>query len=372
MTRTPDKPGLKTTPQTGSGLAPAQPTLRMLLRLAGWGFCAALALGVTVTISQTERGAERIRQAVAGLYEPAADPQKPTARIAETTPDLQAEARRLAQRLETQIQVLAADRDRLASRVAMLERNFDDITGSVKQIATTRITPAVKDGKEAAKEPAREPSAPAGQEAGKEAGKEASKDAEPPPTPAPVATMPAPLPANDNTPARPAPPPPSVAESPSPAPAAPPVRLSALPAIKGTGKETGPAPPDQRSHDQGKDGRKDVVIRQPLPEPAAAAGEPSEALPARLDFGIDLGGASTIEGLRALWASTKAAHAPLLDNLQPAAILRPTGKNGAPQLRLMAGPFADAGAAAAVCRAFAPGRGACRPFAFDGQKLPLR
>lgn len=364
MPGTSDKPKLKTSPTpVGIGAASAQPTLRMLLRLAGWGFCAALALGVTVTLSQTDRGAERIQQAVASLYSPAGGQTKPTAeavaKMAEPAPDPQAENRRLARQMELEIQRLAADRDRLASRVAMLERNFDDITGSVKQIATARITPAPP-STEAAK--SREPS------------KQDVKEA------AAVAAS-SPRPANDNAPTRPSPPPPSVADAAAPAVAAPPpVRLSALPQIKGTAKDVA-APQNRDDHkserknesknesrNEPKSEHQAVVVREPLPKPAVTA--PS-TLPAKLDFGIDLGGASTIEGLRALWASTRVAHAPLLDALQPAAILRPTGKNGAPQLRLMAGPFADAGAAAAVCRAFAPGRGMCRPFAFDGQKLPL-
>jgi hypothetical protein len=105
-------------------------------------------------------------------------------------------------------------------------------------------------------------------------------------------------------------------------------------------------------------------------EPAAAAAQETRA-PSRLDYGIDLGGASTIDALRALWAATRTEQTPLLDRLEPAVVLRPTGKGGAPQLRLMAGPFADAAAAAALCKNFAAGRSICRPFAFDGNKLPL-
>src|SRR5690606_689843 len=67
-------------------------------------------------------------------------------------------------------------------------------------------------------------------------------------------------------------------------------------------------------------------------EPAAAAAQETRA-PSRLDYGIDLGGASTIDALRALWAATRTEQTPLLDRLEPAVVLRPTGKGGAPQLR---------------------------------------
>lgn len=353
----------RTTPPTTNRAAPVtaatSPTFRSLLRLAGWGFCTALALGVTVTLTQTERGAERVQQAVASLYTPekpeTARVPVPAVTVAERTFNAEQETTRLASQLRT----LSADRDRLAARVAVLERNFDDITGSVKQIATSRITappaksevksePAtqaelprlepIKDQHEPAKTAAAAPSSPP---------PSTTPGASPPSIspPAVMAAAPSPGPANDNQ--RPATPPgPRVVETRPALQQAPPVvRLVPVP-----------------------DKAKEAASHNAESEARLATG----SIPAKPEFAIDLGGASTVDALRALWDSIKAAHAPLLDKLQPSAILRPSGRNGAPQLRLMAGPFTEASTAAAVCRAFAHGRGTCRPFAFDGQKLPLR
>lgn len=362
----------RTNPPPSNRAAPVKtatsPTFRSLLRLTGWGFCAALALGVTAILVQTERGAERVQQAVASLYaaekpETARVPTPPVT-VAEKTFDAEQETSRLASQLRT----LSADRDRLAARVAMLERNFDDITGSVKQIATSRITPPTPARIDASKlegfkPEAAKPDAPAEAKPAPKAelprlepikdqhemakSASAASTTSPPSISAPavIAAAPPPRPANDNQ--RPTTQPsPRIAEPAPPPQAAPPVvRLA-------------PSP----------DKTKEAAGHTAQSEAQLATG----SIPAKPEFAIDLGGASTVEALRALWDSTKAAHAPLLDKLQPAAILRPTGRNGTPQLRLMAGPFTEASTAAAVCRAFAQGRGTCRPFAYDGQKLPLR
>ena len=351
------------------------PTVRSLLRLAGWGFCAALALGITATLVQTERGAERVQQAVASLYAPekpeTARVPVPAVTVAEKTFDAEQETSRLASQLRT----LSADRDRLAARVAMLERNFDDITGSVKQIATSRITPPAPAKVEAPKPEAAKPDAHGESKPETKAElprlepikdqHETAKASAPPSISAPavIAAAPPPRPANDNQ--RSAHPSPRIAEAaPAAQPAPPVVRLVPVPdkTRDDAAKEAAAKNPVTREV------AKDTASRHTDTDPQLTTG----SIPAKPEFAIDLGGASTVEALRALWDSTKTAHAPLLDKLQPAAILRPTGRNGTPQLRLMAGPFTEASTAAAVCRAFAQGRGTCRPFAYDGQKLPLR
>ncbi len=45
---------------------------------------------------------------------------------------------------ETQVRALITDRDRLAARLASLERNLDDMTGSIKQQVTQKPPPAAK------------------------------------------------------------------------------------------------------------------------------------------------------------------------------------------------------------------------------------
>ncbi|MGN6463008.1 MAG: hypothetical protein ACTHLY_17640 [Pseudolabrys sp.] len=379
----------RTKDRTATTPAGAPPTLRSLLRLAGWGFCAALALGVTMTLTQTDRGAERLQQAVANLYTPekpeTARVPTPPVTVAQKTFDAEQETTRLA----GQLQSLTADRDRLAARVATLERSFDDITGSVKQITTSRITapppapvkaetPKSETAKPEAKveptpkaepaakaelprlEPIKDQHEPAKAASAIVPSSPASTAAAPqPPTisaPAVVAAAPPPRAANDNQRPTTPPSPPRIADSaPAVQPSLPAVRLVPL-----TDKAKDTASRDAADKDS-------QLATGSIPANSAA----KNTLPAKPEYAIDLGGAPTVDALRALWLSTKAAHAPLLDKLEPAAILRPTGRNGAPQLRLMAGPFNEASTAAAVCRAFAQGRGSCRPFAYDGQKLPL-
>ncbi len=352
---------------------PAKPTPFALLRLAAWGFSAALAIGIAVSVSQTDRGMERLQMAF-GTAEPK---PSPVDQLAEQTRVTEMETRRLY----GQMQALAADRDRLAQRLATLERNFDDVTGSAKSVPTARITQPTK---------VADPNLPPIISA-----------------PTTIAAIPNPsMPANDNVkPGQPTPPPTRAAEAPKVETAKTELKTAE---VKTDAKADSKLPPkfadriDTRNADATVTG---AVRNVPLPiartteapQPAAPATAPAQAAepkqqvaskgapaePAKettisepfgknTEFGIDLGGAKSVEGLKGIWLTTKAAHAPLLDNLTPSAVLRPTGKNGAPELRLMAGPFPNAGAAAAICQSFASSRGNCRPFAFDGQKVPLR
>jgi hypothetical protein len=332
-----------------------RPGLVTLLRLGGWGFGMALALGLTVAVARTDRGIERIEQVFAGLQKPVR-PAVPT-QVVQTPPDPTTEARRLA----AQIEALKADREKLLVRMTALEQNLDDVTGSVKQtvqrIVAARETsddnddgpavPVANDSRES--EPLRLTGT---SESGSP--RAAVRELIPLPRTAPMPSTPAVASGGGALPV------PLVMHPTVVAATTVGVPASLSPAV-----QTGAAP--------------DEVAHRPVTRPANAASlarletaktAPHET-PPRLAYGIDLGGAGTIDALRALWAATKAEHAPQLDSLQPAVVLRPTGKGGAPQLRLMAGPFADAGAAAALCKTFVAGRGTCRPFAFDGQKLPL-
>ncbi len=103
----------------------------------------------------------------------------------------------------------------------------------------------------------------------------------------------------------------------------------------------------------------------------AAPGPVIEVAAPRTAFGVDLGAAGSIEGLRALWHRMTAAHKPLLADLRPVIAVRerrgPTGV----QLRLVAGPLDDAAAAARICAAIAAARHACTTTTFEGQRLAL-
>jgi hypothetical protein len=194
--------------------------------------------------------------------------------------DAELEARRLSEA----VRVLATDRDRLLTRVAVLERSLDDVTGSI-------------------------PSNPAPAAA---------------PRPAPM------LPQIPPQVAAPAAAPPVAAVAPAPAPG----RVM-------TGPETAP-------------------------------GGPAQSVATKTDFGIDIGGNASLDGLRVLWTNLKAAQPAMLEGLRPVIAIREGGKPGMFELRLVAGPLANAGAAARLCAALAAAGQTCQTTVFDGQRLALQ
>jgi hypothetical protein len=103
----------------------------------------------------------------------------------------------------------------------------------------------------------------------------------------------------------------------------------------------------------------------------SAAGAVSEDPPAaRTEFGVDLGRANSLEGLRQLWTASKGKHGGALDGLRPVVAVREIARPGGVELRLVVGPLPNASAAARLCAAL-PGV-ACHPTVYDGQRLALR
>jgi hypothetical protein len=123
------------------------------------------------------------------------------------------------------------------------------------------------------------------------------------------------------------------------------------------------------------------ISRQKPAETPAATADPtvdepvapplSGSIATRTEFAVDLGGEASIDGLRTLWASMRGTHAPL-QALRPLVSVRDGTQPGTVELRLVAGPFANAAAAARVCAALAAKRVACATTVFDGQRLGLR
>jgi hypothetical protein len=105
-----------------------------------------------------------------------------------------------------------------------------------------------------------------------------------------------------------------------------------------------------------------------------ATGHPTatESVATKTEFGIDLGGHGSIEGLKAMWASLKTSQAAMLEGLRPVIAIREGGRPGSVELRLIAGPLANASIAARLCAALAAAGQACQPAVFDGQKLALQ
>lgn len=108
--------------------------LRSLWRLTAWGGAAVLALAAAVFASQTESGSQRL-----AAFAAADLPARPVVTV--KIPPRREQEWEVA-RLEAQLRTLTSDRDRLAERVASLEHNIEDITGSLKRQSAQTIQPA--------------------------------------------------------------------------------------------------------------------------------------------------------------------------------------------------------------------------------------
>ena len=107
-----------------------------------------------------------------------------------------------------------------------------------------------------------------------------------------------------------------------------------------------------------------VPLPPAAPVPAAPTG--------KAEFGLDLGGANTLEGLRKLWAAAQVRHGSLLDGLRPVVHVRERPRPAAVEMRLVAGPIPNAATAARMCATLAAAGAICQPAAFDGQRLAGR
>ena len=120
-----------------------------------------------------------------------------------------------------------------------------------------------------------------------------------------------------------------------------------------------------------------TVTSGPMPEIVAASVDAeAEAIAPKLqrtEFGVDVGGANSVGGLRALWRGLlkSKSNAPL-SALRPIIVVKEgTGGLGM-QLRLVAGPLRDAAAAAKICATLVESQRACETTVFDGQRLSLQ
>jgi hypothetical protein len=107
--------------------------LRALLRLATWGCVAATALMLAVLSSSIGTKHQAFAPSTAA-------PQIPAATVQLTT--RQSEPDKVTRQLSEAVSGLAADRDRLVTRIASLERSLEDVTGSIKQQAASSPAPA--------------------------------------------------------------------------------------------------------------------------------------------------------------------------------------------------------------------------------------
>lgn len=347
-----------------SGLLAEEGTFdrHIMWRLGSWGAAAVGAVVIAVMANQAQLGWRRDQVASADLA-------RQSDRLQVLTKESQLEARRLASAIET----LNTDRDRLYSRVTVLEQGLDSVTGAIaKQSATSPQAAASKpqDTPVAAAQPSTpapdvapvastaaslvdKPRAIAGKEP-KDNSKEAAKDQPgPPPQTAAAASL--------------------VPQSPA--------TTSALPILPLVPSKSIMAPPDPAASKLIQpDAAEQKPDAAPAPtEVAAAPAKPPEATEAespaiavqQTRFAIDLGSANSVDGLRALWRGLSKSH-PEVAALRPIIMIK-EGNNGlGMQLRLGAGPLINAAAAAKLCAGLAENDRHCETTVFDGQRLSMR
>jgi hypothetical protein len=118
-----------------------------------------------------------------------------------------------------------------------------------------------------------------------------------------------------------------------------------------------------------------IAMAPPADEPEPDASQ--AALPGlavqRTEFGVDVGGANSIVGLRALWRGLlKSRSNPALTTLRPIIVIRESSGGLGMQLRLVAGPLDDAAAAAKICAGLIENERPCETTVFDGQRLAMK
>jgi len=352
---------------------------RMLWRLGTWGVGAVGAVVVAVMANQAQLGWRRDQLASADLA-------RQSDQIQVLTKQSQLEARRLASAIET----LNTDRDRLYSRVTVLEQGLDSVTGAIaKQSATSQPTPGAKPQDVAAAQPAPpapevapvastaaslvdKPRATAGKESKDSLSKDvASKDASNKDSPKEAA--------KDQSS-----PPPQTASAASLVPQSP-ATPSAVPMLPLVPSKSIMAPPDPAASKLIQpEATEKAADKKPEPAPAptevaAASAKPAEATEAespaiavqQTRFAIDLGSANSVDGLRALWRGLSKSN-PEIAALRPIIMIK-EGTNGlGMQLRLGAGPLINAAAAAKLCAGLAESDRHCETTVFDGQRLSMR
>jgi hypothetical protein len=267
-----------------------------LSRLATWGTLATVSLGLAIisahwSASRPTAAGTRSEQSSTSAAEPG-------------------EADANTRRLIEAVRVLAADREQLLTRMASLERNLTDVTGSIKRdvnAASQRPLPQITSTSSVAGGPAAD--APA-------------SPPEMPPSPAAAA-----------------------ANVPASTPAASPPR-----AIQAA----------------------DIVAPDLNGRGAAAAFNPVRnappAEPMTAELGIDVGGALNFDSLLTLWSSIKRSNLVPAEELYPLVALRENNRLGV-DLRLIIGPLAGAEAAARLCSTLSAEHRYCQPVAFEGQRL---
>ena len=272
----------------------------VMWRLSLWGGAATVAVAATLLVLNADLGLDRIVQA---LSQPAREEQ--IALEDALLKRIEAQRAEENRRLETRLRELAADREKLSARLATLEQNFSDLTGSIKRDISAVAATAL-----AARQ-------------------------EPPPAAAPALAAP---PATTAAPAI------------RPEPAQQPLAAEA------------PAR-SEATHDKPPQG---VSVPMP-PNRVAAATQAAAEGPRKAEIGIDLGGARSMEILQARWVAVKANFGPVIEGLRPLAGY--DNRPGIIPYRLIVGPLPNGAAAAQICSRMHASKVPCRPVDYAGEKL---
>jgi hypothetical protein len=352
---------------------------RSLWRIGSWGFCAVGAVFIAVMANQSSLGWHREQVAAQDL-----------ARQAQQIQMLARESQNETRRLASAIETLNSDRDRLYSRVTVIEQGLDSVTGAIAKqsaaataaapnlpagaspvldgqpapqgqsqapppapavapVATTQVPAPPEKSRDAAKAAPNAGAAPAiAPDKPREAAKPAPNVAMAVPLPAPAAASP--------QPSAPAPLGPAKSMMGPPDPAAPKMIEAPKEAAKPPAAAMAAVPPPEAA--------------QPAKEPAAAEADTPQAAIHRTEFAVDLGSASSIGGLRALWRGILKTNADLAA-LHPIIVVKESTTGLGMQLRLAAGPLQDAAAAAKICAALLESQRGCETTVFDGQRLAM-
>jgi hypothetical protein len=324
---------------------------RALWRLGSWGVATVGAVIVAVLAGQSSIGLRREQMA-------SADPARQQIQL--VAKEGQNETRRLASAVET----LNSDRDRLYARVTVLEQGLDSVTGAIARQNSAPASPQAATTAPATPEPAQP----------------ASQNPAPAPVVSPVAAAPAKpaekppgdaAPAKDSSPATVSPAAQAPPNSPQNSPPATPLMAS----------KSMLAPPDAPA---GKlipsETPVSAITASPMPEVVASAPsadnaerDPPKVAVQRTEFGVDVGGANSLGGLRALWRGLlkSKSNAPLA-TLRPIIVVKESNSGLGMQLRLVAGPLADAAAAAKICAVMIESERTCETTVFDGQRLSMK
>lgn len=286
---------------------------RLLWRLGTWGVATTLAIATAAWISHTSTGLRRERLAYAEISMQARQLQA-------VSKNAQDEAKRLS----TAVDVLNTDRDRLYSRVTSIEQGLDSVTGSI------------------AKREKRE-----------------SSSSWPAATAEPVLSSP-PLISGVAT---------SIA-----------ALQQETARHEASHKESDPAKPAETvpaEHTAKPEQTATLPVSQPGDPVSAQPSVPAPPAPGlaavqRTDFALDLGSANSIEGLRALWRGSLKGWPALVGSLTPLIAVREGHDGLGLRLHLVAGPIADAAAAAKLCASLVANRHGCETTVFDGQLLAVR